>query len=266
MSELFLAIKSIISRVGIRSRSKLFDEEYYRISYPDVAAAGVDPYNHFLRYGIIENRQPNELFNPQYYLSQVGSPVADPTTHYLRTGAKLGFDPHPVFDTKWYLETYPDVRRAGINPLLHYLRSGRREGRRTSPEYRKAFGARMPAAMGYTFPVFKNIRFGAADIEKNSAKYHERIVLPLYLGEFSHPALVEAVSITTSHGIVPIEIQLGAIRDPQVSACAEFTHAYIEFRSGRLKIRYQEIALFRIIQGTVSFMTSGDSGAVELCI
>jgi GT2 family glycosyltransferase len=47
-------------------------------------------------------------------------------------GAKEGRDPHANFDTSSYLEDYPDVRRSGINPLLHFWLYGRAEGRRTS--------------------------------------------------------------------------------------------------------------------------------------
>ncbi len=40
--------------------------------------------------------------------------------------------PRPVpayFDAEWYLQTYPDVSRSGMEPLRHYLRHGRAEGR-----------------------------------------------------------------------------------------------------------------------------------------
>ncbi len=32
-------------------------------------------------------------------------------------------------DKKWYLETYPDVAAAGIDPVIHFEKHGRREGR-----------------------------------------------------------------------------------------------------------------------------------------
>ena len=40
-----------------------------------------------------------------------------------------------LFDKKWYLKTYPDVARAGVNPLQHYLTHGWREGRNPSPRF-----------------------------------------------------------------------------------------------------------------------------------
>ena len=39
------------------------------------------------------------------------------------------------FDKKWYLNMYPDVKRAGINPVRHYMQYGWREGRNPSPKF-----------------------------------------------------------------------------------------------------------------------------------
>ncbi|WP_159099725.1 rhamnan synthesis F family protein [Alloyangia pacifica] len=53
--------------------------------------------------------------------------------HYLREGAAAGFDPGPGFSTRGYLAAHPDVAAAGVNPLLHYERYGRAEGRELTP-------------------------------------------------------------------------------------------------------------------------------------
>ncbi|RFA28010.1 hypothetical protein CAI21_13930 [Alkalilimnicola ehrlichii] len=53
----------------------------------------------------------------------------DPAQHYLQYGGFLGRAPGPDFDSAWYAATYPDVRAAGLNPLVHFLRHGRSEGR-----------------------------------------------------------------------------------------------------------------------------------------
>lgn len=50
-------------------------------------------------------------------------------THFLQSGAAKGHDPGPKFSTSAYLATNPDVREAGCNALVHYLRFGRDEGR-----------------------------------------------------------------------------------------------------------------------------------------
>jgi glycosyltransferase involved in cell wall biosynthesis/SAM-dependent methyltransferase len=43
-----------------------------------------------------------------------------------------------AFDPDWYLKRYPDVAAAGLDPLRHYLKYGRHEGRLGAPE-RDAF-------------------------------------------------------------------------------------------------------------------------------
>ena len=49
-------------------KSGLFDAEFYLASYPDIAAAGVDPFDHFFQYGFQEGRCPNPYFDPLWYL------------------------------------------------------------------------------------------------------------------------------------------------------------------------------------------------------
>jgi hypothetical protein len=54
--------------------------------YPDVVAAGVDPFKHYLAHGGGEGR-----------------------------------DPHPRFETNWYLALHPEAAAVGTTPLQHYL-------------------------------------------------------------------------------------------------------------------------------------------------
>lgn len=76
--------------------AEAFDAKHYLAANPDVAAAGVDPLDHF-----------------------------------LSSGWKEGRDPTPSFSMRDYLELYPDVAQAGMNPFHHYLTAGRAEGRVT---------------------------------------------------------------------------------------------------------------------------------------
>ena len=39
------------------------------------------------------------------------------------------------FDAAWYLKNYADVRKAGLNPLMHYMEIGWREGRKPGPYF-----------------------------------------------------------------------------------------------------------------------------------
>jgi hypothetical protein len=75
----------------------------------------------------------SKLFDPQWYLEHspdaAAEKVIDPARHYLLYGGFEGLDPGKEFDSDWYLKEYPDIRRRGINPLVHYLRFGKKEGR-----------------------------------------------------------------------------------------------------------------------------------------
>jgi hypothetical protein len=90
----------ILSASGttIEARSLLFDPDWYRTEYPDVAAAG-----------------------------------ADPIRHFFDDGAREGRNPNPYFMTSWYVTTYQDVAVSAMNPFLHYLLYGAREGRQWRP-------------------------------------------------------------------------------------------------------------------------------------
>ncbi|YBV97523.1 glycosyltransferase [Phyllobacteriaceae bacterium JZ32] len=87
----YLASKRDIALVR---NSTLFDSDWYRKSYPDIDLLGIDP-----------------------------------AEHYLWLGARIGRDPSPKFSSRKYLETNRDVAHAGHNPLLHYIKYGRRENR-----------------------------------------------------------------------------------------------------------------------------------------
>jgi len=79
-------------------QSGLFDADYYLRTNTDVKAAGIDPLDHFYKYGGQEGRNP---------------------------GAH--------FDTFYYHISNPDVKKSGINPLVHYLKYGKMEGRLIKP-------------------------------------------------------------------------------------------------------------------------------------
>ena len=71
------------------------------------------------------------FFDPEWYAAEYGRIIADadPAAHYLTRGWKNNLHPGPYFDGAQYLARNPDVAQALTNPLLHYERSGRKEGR-----------------------------------------------------------------------------------------------------------------------------------------
>ena len=72
------------------------------------------------------------LFDTNLYLSaydDVAASQINPLVHFIETGAKEGRRPNLLFDTNWYLTTYPDVAASQINPLVHFIETGAKEGR-----------------------------------------------------------------------------------------------------------------------------------------
>ena len=74
----------------------------------------------------------SEYFDKEYLacqIKQLGLQVKDPLEFFMSFGTELELSPSEKFDTKSYLEMNPDVKNSGINPLLHYIKHGKAEGR-----------------------------------------------------------------------------------------------------------------------------------------
>jgi len=72
------------------------------------------------------------LFDPGYYLKtypDVRRADINPLWHFVRWGWKENRNPSDNFITNIYLNNCPDVKNSGINPLIHYLKFGKKEGR-----------------------------------------------------------------------------------------------------------------------------------------
>ena len=78
----------------------------------------------------------SKLFDFRYYLKENKDVLfsdVDPLMHFVLDGWKEGRNPSGSFDTKFYLRMNPDVERSGLNPLSHYIRHGQQEGRKIKP-------------------------------------------------------------------------------------------------------------------------------------
>ncbi|MDC6623871.1 glycosyltransferase [Leclercia adecarboxylata] len=115
---------------NIIKQSGLFDSEFYEKKYTDVSKRKLDPIRHFIRHGYKENRWPNEFFDPVYYKKAYS--IEDgiiPLTHYIQTPQAILNRTSEKFDGSFYYYLHDDVRKAGINPLYHYLKHGKDEKR-----------------------------------------------------------------------------------------------------------------------------------------
>ena len=63
-----------------------FDTAFYLATNPDIAAARVDPFLHYLRRGYLEGRDPSASFNTRFYLQRYldGATDENPLVHYRR--------------------------------------------------------------------------------------------------------------------------------------------------------------------------------------
>jgi hypothetical protein len=80
-------------------------------------------------YYLIKN---SGLFDSHYYLANnpdVGRAGINPLKHYVQNGALEGRNPSKNFDAAFYIHTYGDVRIAGINPVAHFILYGQKERR-----------------------------------------------------------------------------------------------------------------------------------------
>ncbi|NRF95752.1 glycosyltransferase [Paenibacillus frigoriresistens] len=132
--------------------TQLFDTLYYLECNPDVLVKGINPFYHYIKYGVFEKRNgavrpldersitdykkimESNLFDPEYYLNRnidVRAARIDPLTHFCSLGWREGRNPSASFDIQFYLNKYTDVRDAKINPLVHYIDLGRNENRET---------------------------------------------------------------------------------------------------------------------------------------
>ena len=72
----------------------------------------------------------SDLFDSEYYLNNnedVRKAKVNPIMHYLRFGWKEGRNPSADFDSRAYLSQRPDVKVAGVCPLVHYLKFGKKD-------------------------------------------------------------------------------------------------------------------------------------------
>ena len=74
-----------------------FDAAFYLENYPDIAAAGIDPFEHYLFWGYKEGRNPSAKFDTRYYQRRYldGLPDENPLLHYRQMRNFLKVHPMP---------------------------------------------------------------------------------------------------------------------------------------------------------------------------
>ena len=135
-----------------RDPAPWFSSPRYLEAYPDVEAAGQDPFAHFLLEGRHEGREAWPSTSAGHYMRAVDwspaewhypafapTPVvrAKPKSQALRaevTDEQLALMA-TEFDAAYYRAVNPDVDAAGIDPLRHFAITGWIEGRDPNPRF-----------------------------------------------------------------------------------------------------------------------------------
>lgn len=116
----------------------LFDPEWYRARYPDVARVGTDPAAHWSDYGWKEGRQPCPLFDAGTYLRtspDVATAGIDPLAHWAQSGWREARHPSALFATDFYRDHHRDLLGPDEDPLAHYLNDGIERGLFVHPDH-----------------------------------------------------------------------------------------------------------------------------------
>lgn len=120
--------------------SGLFDAAFYLATSTDVAAAGLDPLDHFRVHGWREGRRPNLYFDPVWYAAthRIGDATAarNPLLHYIEGGEARGCRPVADFDPAWFREVA--AVPPGTMALAHLL--AHRHAHGFEPEQPTDFG------------------------------------------------------------------------------------------------------------------------------
>ena len=139
--------KTLIDTTTITSQNSLFDEHYYLLSNPDVAAAVAagtiaSGYDHYIKYGQFEGRSPSPYWNEAYYLQMnpdvaaavKAGKISSGFMHYYLYGQYENRPGLEYFNNSYYLANNPDVAAAVSSGAIasgfeHYVLYGQYEGR-----------------------------------------------------------------------------------------------------------------------------------------
>ncbi len=133
-------LKKIIQKSG------LFDKIFYLKVYPDVRKSDMLPLEHYVKYGIDEDRKPNEFFDPVWYREYYKDVKADggyPFVHFIlygryehRLASRSEYAEYQklkdIFDINFYKNAYEDLKKQEkeFDFVLHFIRYGKKEGRK----------------------------------------------------------------------------------------------------------------------------------------
>jgi GT2 family glycosyltransferase/glycosyltransferase involved in cell wall biosynthesis len=152
-------------RVLLRAKGEeLFSADFYLDYNPDVRASGIDPLDHYMRYGWREGRSPNAFFDDGHYRAESGLVRGAPVSalgHFLAMGRESGLCPVPGVDLAAYRARHPALSVARIDPYQHLL------------------GQNAPPATG---PDIDAVLLWQEGLQASQALAEVDVIVPAYLG------------------------------------------------------------------------------------
>lgn len=111
-----------------KSTPQNINKTYNKI-YTDINSDNIEKYEFNLK--SYKNVKNTELFDAEYYINNHNLCISKDYAllHYLNQGFKENLNPSEIFDGNKYLNMNLDVKKAGMNPLVHYELFGKTEGR-----------------------------------------------------------------------------------------------------------------------------------------
>lgn len=129
-----------------RSPSANFDSQAYFKAHPQAMAEGANPLLHFLKNNGLMSADvllmqkhglsffaPDEQYPYRPHLQRLVNSVRARIAEERNGPAYEEIE--GLIDLPFFVQKYPDLIRANVNPILHYLSHGRREGRQLWPDF-----------------------------------------------------------------------------------------------------------------------------------
>ena len=135
---------------GKKDERAFFDPSFYRETYADIAAAGANPFQHFMQHGWREGRDPSARFKTLFYRDfHLDGAAMNPLSHYVASGGPASGLPiappseadyvrlqRPLVADSFDAAYYRPQAKAGTQDLLgDYLTNGWRQGRAPNPDF-----------------------------------------------------------------------------------------------------------------------------------
>jgi glycosyltransferase involved in cell wall biosynthesis len=181
--------RKILARAG-------FNSKWYLQEYPDVQAAGLDPFQHFFQLGLQEGRHKNAK---QQEVHGKASAAFNINRQKDLASPNNILKQEKIFDENFYLEKYPDVKESKMKAWDHFVRHGHHEGRLAHK----------------------------IDFSLKTSEVSLSVIIPTYNGQQKISRTIEAIS-KASHGL---DIELIIVND----GSSDQTESVVQALSSKVK-------------------------------